>query len=862
MARTFALSLVLAALSSASAAQDSGGLLGPVREANHRPLRIGSEMQDSLAAGDPQLPDNSHFHSWRFTAAAGQQIVATMSSPDFSGFLMLVAQAGDSLRLLESESDLAGGSGAQIATVLTTAGEYLLVANTLRARQTGAYSLSLRTLEQACAAGGPCALPGDTTPRDPITAALASARPIALGESRESELTEADPLFTDGSYFHLWRYQGTAGERIVIDHSSTDFDAYLVLGIHSADSVRQINRNDDGPSGLDSQLAVELPETGTYVIVANTFRSDQRGSYRLTLRSMADACAAGGPCEPFEGPAARTNPLAAVARATPQALGLGQNVAGRLAASDPSLSDRGAFHAYRFTARAGDTVAIHLTSTEFDPYLYLARASGQQVEQIGYDDDSGGGRNSLITAQIDSAGEYLVVATGFSSSDTGSYALTLQRMADACSSLGVCEIGASLGRIVVNRAILAAPARAIALGARVAGELANTSATLPEGRPFDAWRYSGRAGERLLISQRSTDFDAYLYLYRVDGSTVDEVARNDDDGGDRNAEINTELSADGEYLILAAGFGSSARGSYELLVQPLADACAAGGPCSPGETTLSMGRLQPALAVARQPLNFDQPVTGRLEEGMPTIDPRGAFQTFSIQGAANQRVVITMDSEDFDPYLYLARQNGQRLRQLASDDDGGPGTNSRLVTTLPESGEYVVIAAAYSSTGTGGYTVAIRPCDDACAAESESGAIPVTEPLFTGVTEAERRTLPADGVVESELLESDPTLPNGTHFHSYRLELSEGTAVSAEMTSSEVDPYLSLLRVEGDSLVRVAFDDDGGEGVNSLLEWTADASGTYILVVHTFGRGSTGPYTLRVQFTPAGGVPREASRRE
>jgi hypothetical protein len=46
-----------------------------------------------------------------------------------------------------------------------------------------------------------------------------------------------------------------------------------------------IESNDDGAGGTDSRLELTLPDTGTYVIRANSLYGGSRGAYTLRLRS-------------------------------------------------------------------------------------------------------------------------------------------------------------------------------------------------------------------------------------------------------------------------------------------------------------------------------------------------------------------------------------------------------------------------------------------------------------------------------------------------------------------------------------------------------------------------------------------------
>ena len=84
---------------------------------------------------------------------------------------------------------------------------------------------------------------------------------------------------------------------------------------------------------------------------------------------------------------------------------LGQDVAGTLAATDPSLSGRGPFHAYRFTARADKRYVITMTAPDFDALVTVMREVGGLTDQIASDDDGAGGTDARMSFGPHSAGE-------------------------------------------------------------------------------------------------------------------------------------------------------------------------------------------------------------------------------------------------------------------------------------------------------------------------------------------------------------------------------------------------------------------------------------------------------------------------
>lgn len=121
-----------------------------------------------------------------------------------------------------------------------------------------------------------------------------------------------------------------------------------------------------------------------------------------------------------------------------------------------------------------------------------------------------------------------------------------------------------------------------------------------------------------------------------------------------------------------------------------------------------------------------------------TLEVANDRDWFRITLTAGQAYVFTLDGSGSpalsDPLLVLRNAAGV---ELATDDDGGPGVNSRLVYTANESGTYFVEARAYS-TETGAYTLAAAITAPPTLLDSIdwgtrlSGANPVTVNVFFG----------------------------------------------------------------------------------------------------------------------------------
>jgi S1-C subfamily serine protease len=115
-------------------------------------------------------------------------------------------------------------------------------------------------------------------------------------------------------------------------------------------------------------------------------------------------------------------------------------------------------------------------------------------------------------------------------------------------------------------------------------------------------------------------------------------------------------------------------------------------------------RSQPTTTSDRNPQRISLngvAIAGSLNRGDNILPVDNSFfDVYAFEGRAGQRVVIEMASADLDPYLILLAPNGS---ELAQDDDGGGQSNARIVTTLPQSGTYVLLANSRQPGETGTY---------------------------------------------------------------------------------------------------------------------------------------------------------------
>ncbi|MEE4315612.1 MAG: PPC domain-containing protein, partial [Erythrobacter sp.] len=87
------------------------------------------------------------------------------------------------------------------------------------------------------------------------------------------------------------------------------------------------------------------------------------------------------------------------------------------------------------------------------------------------------------------------------------------------------------------------------------------------------------------------------------------------------------------------------------------------------------------------------------------------------------------------------------------------------------------------------------------------------------------------------------TLMGEEHLFTMQGRAGEPVEIALVATDDMLDPYLELRDPSGET---IASDDDGGEGLNSLLRHTFPENGTYTISANGFG-DSTGDYRLRVR---------------
>lgn len=107
-------------------------------------------------------------------------------------------------------------------------------------------------------------------------------KPITVGQSLESLLDENSPK-REGVSYESWVFSGKAGETIVIEMASKNFDSLLKLS-HSDGSLIAVD--DNGAIGYNSRIVTKLAKDGKYLIEATTVWQMRGGNYTLSVNNF------------------------------------------------------------------------------------------------------------------------------------------------------------------------------------------------------------------------------------------------------------------------------------------------------------------------------------------------------------------------------------------------------------------------------------------------------------------------------------------------------------------------------------------------------------------------------------------------
>lgn len=359
-----------------------------------RQIREGQTIRGTLEAKEVQAESEWVADVYDLEGRRGQTVTITVSSEDFDAYIDLDK---DDEHLAEND-DGDDGLDSTLVFEFPENGTYRINVTSAERDETGDYVLRVQR-------GGQAPSPAPQNTAAPTQRDRPDPQEIRFGQTITSRLTERSPLHTDQTPYLPFTFRGRRGEVVTIEMKAADFDAFLVIKSPSRDD--ELAKDDDSGGGTDARLVYTLPRDDTYEIRANAVSQIAVGAFTLTL---ADPKA----------------PAVVTPRSAPATLSIspGQTVRGKLEASDSKAEDGSYFDGYRFSGRQGQRVVVQLRSNDFDAYLALYDAKG---DELSTNDDGEGedGTDSHIDFTLPADGDYVIRANTLTEGETGDYILGL-----------------------------------------------------------------------------------------------------------------------------------------------------------------------------------------------------------------------------------------------------------------------------------------------------------------------------------------------------------------------------------------------------------------------------------------------------
>ena len=404
---------------------------------------------------------------WTFDGTAGQYVHVVAAMDDYAPIVRLLSPIGD--------EEISIDYGGRLIAALPQSGEYRIH---VESYESGSYEIEVGTVDVV----------GALTPG---------------GSSRG--------FLDSGSSGEIWTFEGRAGQLIGVEARSDSFDTIATL---LSPTGEELESDDDGGSGTNSQLAAFLSDSGRYLVEVRSF-DGTGGGYSVALTDAAD---------PPE-----------CSRQVSLAGGRTYERNDTLDGTCSTVHYPDGEHAlyYGFTLDQGAQVVIEMTSSDVDSWLALRSGTlpGNDAA-LEENDDGGVGLDARIERFL-VAGRYTIEATTLDAGETGDFTLTL-------------TVGGSNGGVAYERTL--------AIGSAY-------SAAIDSAGDEDVYRIVvADPGVLTVYTTGSTDTFGEL----LDAS--EDVLASNDDGDDLNFKLSTWVVA-GTYYVRVRHYDDDGDGRYQVAAE-------------------------------------------------------------------------------------------------------------------------------------------------------------------------------------------------------------------------------------------------------------------------------------------------------
>jgi hypothetical protein len=260
--------------------------------------------------------------------------------------------------------------------------------------------------------------------------------------------------------------------------------------------------------------------------------------------------------------------------AAPATITLGQTIEGTLAAAATSTTctaDGPELRSYRFQGQAGQRIQITQTADDFDSMIEIGKMDGCNFVTLGSNDDGAGpedGLNSRLVARLPETGTYVIRARSLGDTGVGKFNLTLTALpalAEPAAPIALTLGQKVEGELTANDPVIEEAAEPIWSGEE-GMDAESTPSIIESARPYRLYSLAGTAGQEILLSLDSDEFDAFIEAGADSPLGFVSAASNDDGGGEEdglNSRLRVTFKKAGTILIRVSPL-SSDTGHYSL----------------------------------------------------------------------------------------------------------------------------------------------------------------------------------------------------------------------------------------------------------------------------------------------------------
>ena len=326
---------------------------------------------------------------------------------------------------------------------------------------------------------------------------------------------------------------------------------------------------------------------------------------------------------------------------------------------------------------------------------------------------------------------------------------------------------------------------------------ANSPKLNVDNSPYAIHNLSASIGERLVISAKGNGFKPSLNVGKITNGGVCPDCVISKTNGDtaiarfipaQNGVVNIRINSPSGYE----------NGTYDVDVKRY--------------------KIKP---LAAQSLKLDTIVAGTISDDEVANNGGIAFDLYQIDLKAGEIIRVELLSQYFDPKLelFLLRKGHEGKEAFVRDDDGGVGTNARIIYKAPKAGRYYIEVSPNDAYKIGAYSLEV----------STKNITQHRPPLKSIKLNPSKTSVEADVIINPK---KDYAEEYGDKFiaSDFLFHAEKGKAYWLEASSDEIDVIAAIGKYNAQGIFDlVQSDDDNGGGKNAKFRFYATKPEDYII---------------------------------